>query len=68
MACDHLAFRQAAIDWQLWVEKERALPRKVLITTRYEVGEPQWQATLDWNLAPTIDASTFVFQPPVRPK
>ncbi len=62
--CDHLAFRQAAIDWQLWVEKERALPRKVLITTRYEVGEPQWQATLDWNLAPAIDASTFVFQPP----
>lgn len=64
VACDHLAFRQAAIDWQLWVEKERALPRKVLITTRYEVGEPQWQATLDWNLAPAIDASTFVFQPP----
>jgi hypothetical protein len=63
--CDQLAFRQARVDWQLWVEKgERALPRKILITTRYEVGDPQWQATLDWNLNPTIDASTFVFKAP----
>lgn len=63
--CDHLAFRQATVDWQIWVEKgERALPRKIVITTRYEVGDPQWQAVLDWNLNPTIDASTFVFKAP----
>lgn len=65
VACDHLAFRQATIDWQLWVEKgARPLPRKILITTRYEVGDPQYQATLRWNLQPKIDASTFVFTPP----
>lgn len=65
VACDHLAFRQAAIDWQLWVQKgEKALPRKMLITTRYTVGEPQWQATLDWNLQPTIGDATFRFDPP----
>lgn len=63
--CDHLAFRQATVDWQIWVEKgERALPRKIVITTRYEVGDPQWQAVLDWNLKPTIDANTFVFKAP----
>ncbi len=63
--CDHLAFRQASIDWQLWVEKgERALPRKIVITTRYQVGDPQWQAVLDWNLKPAIDASTFTFKAP----
>lgn len=63
--CDHLAFRQASVDWQIWVEKgERALPRKILITTRYQVGDPQWQATLDWNLKPAIDASTFAFKAP----
>ncbi len=63
--CDHLAFRQATVDWQIWVEQgERALPRKIVITTRYEVGDPQWQAVLDWNLKPSIDASTFAFKAP----
>jgi hypothetical protein len=63
--CDHLAFRQANVDWQLWVEKgDKPLPRKLLITTRYEVGEPQYQATMRWNLKPKIDAKTFVFTPP----
>lgn len=63
--CDHLAFRQADIDWQLWVEQgARALPRKLVITTRYEVGDPQYQATLRWNLKPKIQNSTFVFTAP----
>lgn len=63
--CDQLAFRQATIDWQLWVQKgAQPLPRKILITTRYEVGEPQYQATLHWNLKPRIHASTFRFAPP----
>lgn len=63
--CYQLAFRQASIDWQLWVETgERALPRKIAITTRYEFGEPQFQSILDWNLSPRIDASTFRFVAP----
>ena len=62
---DHLAFRQANIDWQLWVERgARPLPRKILITTRYEVGDPQYQAILYWNLKPRIRSSTFEFAPP----
>jgi hypothetical protein len=63
--CDHLAFRQASIDWQLWVEQgARALPCKILITTRYEVGDPQYQAVLHWDLKPKIDSSTFAFTAP----
>jgi hypothetical protein len=62
--CDHLAFRQAQIDWQLWVEQgDKPLPRKLLITTRYAVGDPQYQVTMRWNLKPKIDAATFVFKP-----
>jgi hypothetical protein len=65
IATDHLAFRQANVDWQLWVEQgARPLPRKILITTRYEVGDPQYQAILHWNLKPKIHASTFKFAPP----
>ena len=63
--CDHLAFRQASIDWQLWVEQgARALPCKILITTRYEVGDPQYQAVMHWNLKPAISSSTFAFTAP----
>ncbi|HET7779003.1 MAG TPA: DUF2092 domain-containing protein [Rudaea sp.] len=63
--CDHLAFRQGNIDWQLWVAQgDKPLPRKLLITTRYEVGDPQYQVTMRWNLNPKIDKSTFVFTPP----
>ncbi|HET7063796.1 MAG TPA: DUF2092 domain-containing protein [Rudaea sp.] len=63
--CDHLAFRQGNVDWQLWVEQgDKPLPRKLLVTTRYEVGDPQYQVTMRWNLKPKIDASTFAFKPP----
>lgn len=62
---DHLAFRQADVDWQLWVEKgANALPRKLVITTRYETGDPQYQAVLHWDLKPKLDAKTFTFVPP----
>lgn len=62
--CDHLAFRQADTDWQLWVAKgDQPLPRKIVINTRYEVGNPQFEARLNWNLKPNINASTFAFTP-----
>lgn len=65
VATDHLAFRQPLVDWQLWVEKgAQALPRKLVITTRYQVGDPQYQAILRWDLKPNIDATTFTFVPP----
>jgi len=63
--CDHLAFRQGNIDWQLWVAQgDKPLPRRMVVTTRYEVGDPQYSVTMRWNLNPKIDASTFVFTPP----
>lgn len=65
VACDQLAFRQGNVDWQIWVEKGgRALPRKIVITTRHEYGQPQFEAVLDWNVSPSFDAATFRFDPP----
>lgn len=62
---DHLAFRQADIDWQLWVEKgQHALPLKMVITTRYALGDPQSQVTMKWNLDPQVSATSFRFVPP----
>ncbi len=63
--CDHLAFRAPSFDWQIWVESgARPLPRKLVITTRFEVGDPQYQLLMRWNLQPKIEKSTFEFTPP----
>ena len=63
--CDHLALRSPSYDWQIWVESgARPLPRKLVITTRYEVGDPQYQLLMRWNLQPKLEKSTFEFTPP----
>lgn len=60
--CDHLAFREASVDWQLWVSQgQQALPCKLVITTRYTLGDPQYQATMKWNTDAQFAADHFAF-------
>ncbi|MBQ56977.1 MAG: hypothetical protein CMK72_19065 [Pseudomonadaceae bacterium] len=62
--CDHLAFREPDVDWQLWVSQgKEALPCKIVITTRYTLGDPQYQAVLKWNTSPGFKADHFTFVP-----
>jgi len=60
---DHLAFRQPLIDWQLWVAKNGA-PKRILITTRYTLGDPQYEVGLAWKENVRAPSSTFSFSPP----
>ena len=63
--CHHLAIRQADVDWQVWIENSQTpVPRKLVITTKTEPTQPQYMATLAWDLAPRIDDSLFSFTPP----
>jgi hypothetical protein len=64
--CQHLAFVQQDIDWQIWIEDgTRVLPRKLLITYKRLPGAPQFTAVLsDWDLATRPPDSLFVAQPP----
>src|SRR5208283_591419 len=59
--CDHLAFVQADMDWQLWVDRKgRSLPRKVVITYKKLPTQPQWAAVLsNWRLDQQMPASSF---------
>jgi hypothetical protein len=64
-ACDHYAFRQDGVDWQLWIQPgARPLPCKIVITTTAEPAQPQYAAVLTWNTAPKIDKGSFAFVPP----
>ena len=63
--CDHYAFRQGKIDWQIWITTgSKPLPRKVVITNRADEARPQSVSLIDWNLKPTFKDSAFKFTPP----
>ncbi|MBF5043097.1 DUF2092 domain-containing protein [Aggregicoccus sp. 17bor-14] len=68
--CDHLAFRAAQVDWQLWVQRgDKPLPVKYVITSKWVTGAPQYAVRLHkWNLQPKLDAQRFAFTPPAGAK
>lgn len=63
--CDHYAFRQGNVDWQIWITTgDKPLPRKLVITNRSDEARPQSVQYFDWNLKPTFKDSVFNFTPP----
>jgi hypothetical protein len=63
--CDHYAFRQGTIDWQIWIATgAKPLPRKIVITNRADEARPQSVTMISWNLKPTFTDATFKFTPP----
>jgi hypothetical protein len=70
ITCDHLAFRAAKVDWQLWVQRgDQPLPVKYVITSKWVTGAPQYAVRLhDWNLKPKLDPQQFVFKAPAGVK
>ena len=63
--CEHYAFRQDDIDWQIWIQKgDFPLPRRLVITTKTDEARPQHTAVFTWNLAPSFNDAAFTFDPP----
>ncbi len=63
--CDHYAFRQGKIDWQIWITTGgKPLPRKIVITNRSDDARPQSVSLIDWTLKPTFADTIFTFAPP----
>jgi hypothetical protein len=63
--CEHYAFRQEGLDWQVWIQKgDFPLPRKLVITTLTDEARPQHTSVLTWNLAPSFNDAAFTFDPP----
>jgi hypothetical protein len=58
--CEHLAFRNADVDWQLWVEVgSKPVPHKYIITSKTVTGAPQYTLRIGkWSDAP-VDAAAF---------
>ena len=63
--CDHYAFRQGKVDWQIWITTGgKPLPRKMVITNRGDEARPQSISMISWSLKPAFTDAVFKFTPP----
>jgi hypothetical protein len=56
--CEHLAFRNPDVDWQVWIEVgARPIPRKYVMTSKVVSGGPQYTLRItDWKVDGTVAA------------
>jgi len=68
--CEHLAFRNADTDWQLWVEVgSRPVPRKMVITSKTVNSAPQYTIRIkSWKTDVKPAANAFAFVLPAGAK
>ena len=63
--CDHLAFRNADVDWQIWIARGKdPHPCRYVITAKTVPQAPQY--TLDvrgWRTGDQVPAADFTFEP-----
>jgi hypothetical protein len=64
--CEHLAFRNQDVDWQLWVQVgEKPIPCKYVITSKAVGMAPQYTLVIrDWKTDAPVDQTAFSFNPP----
>lgn len=69
MECDHLAFRNPRVDWQIWISTgKQKLPVKYVITTKWVTGAPQYSLRMrNWDTG-KVDEKQFTFKPPADAK
>lgn len=61
---DHFAFREADVDWEVWIQKgEQPLPRKFVIVDRTDPSRPTFTARLSWQINPAFTEADFAFVP-----
>jgi hypothetical protein len=66
---DHFAFREADVDWEVWIQKgEQPLPRKFVIVDRTDPTHPTFTARLSWQVNPAFTDSDFAFVPDANAK
>jgi len=63
--CDHLAYKQAAVDWELWLtQDDRKVPRQLRIVYKTQPGSP-WTRVEFTNFNPNAQLTSDAFVPNV---
>jgi hypothetical protein len=62
IACHHFAFREATMDWQIWIDAgKQPVPRKIVIDRPDELGSPQQTIVFtEWEIGRSLPAKDFV--------
>lgn len=61
----HIGIRSQEVDVQIWVASSgRPLPRKLVITSKWEGGSPRFIAFFKWDTDPAFTHDLFRFDPP----
>jgi hypothetical protein len=67
--CDHVAFRNMEVDWQLWVERgARPIPRKYVLTSKTTAGAPQYTLRIKSLTSDAASGGVFAFKAPAGAK
>ena len=59
-SCEHLAYRQSVVDWEIWLGTEHSLPCQLKITYKQVPGQPSTVVTYHGLERPQVTADTFV--------
>lgn len=60
LMCDHLAYSQPVVDWEIWLSQDKRLPCQAKITYKTEPGKPVTVVTFsNWNPSPLLSDETF---------
>jgi hypothetical protein len=62
--CDHLAFRNKDVDWQIWIAQgNRPYPCRYVITSTLVEGGPQYSVQIrDWKTGSAVSPADFEFK------
>jgi hypothetical protein len=68
--CEHFAYMEPTINWEIWIEKgKNALPLRMAMTYKQAQNFPRFMIEYkNWNLSPKLKANTFAFKAPADAK
>ena len=66
--CEHFAYMEPGINWEIWIENgKNALPLRLAMTYKQVPNFPRFLVEFsDWNLTPKLGADTFLFKIPAN--
>jgi hypothetical protein len=58
-SCEHLAYQQPVVDWELWLTADRSLPCQLKVTYKQTPGQPSTTVTYRGLEQPQVTDDTF---------
>lgn len=63
ISCNHFAFREKEIDWQICIQRDGTpLPLKLVITEKNMEAQPQHISVMTWNITPDLSSQNYTFK------